>query len=321
MKARTYRMVMAVLVLLIMATLSFSAVSAQDTTAEIEVMVRDLVYDFEVPPYTCLGFTLEIDGAQGDEFLVAAYPVFGSNDTLIWSVAPDPRSTTDAGEIVAWATVTSDYESSLWDLSEGNGVWLCTNDWDFPLPAGEATTDGQPSYDFYYLLEITNISTGQTWNTHTADDPGYIRYTRNPTEVRVSGMQFDLEASYEGQPGSMAYFTVELFGYQGADIRVALFVRDAATDELVMARKGDSLYTGPNGEITSQDVVSVGYEHTLWSPVLEDGDFFHLFLPDAVFPQADLTWYPEINIWDENTGELLLSWAFYDTEVTFTWGG
>ncbi|MBC8098211.1 MAG: trypsin-like peptidase domain-containing protein [Armatimonadetes bacterium] len=174
-------------------------------------------------------------------------------------------------------TTSSDWGTNFLDnstLDQGDNFEFEVQPGDYDIRLDDC--DDEPLDDARDIAVTANTEIVYDRDGIVADSAPSEEQSDPTLEVIVQDIEYDVEIEGEDEAGIKVYAYIRATGYEGVDLRAALFYYDTDGEPLSGENANDESQT-PSGNLTVQTVITPEYGDTEW-------DGFWFWMPYSAFP-------------------------------------
>lgn len=256
-------------------TVNFPIDSDRQTASQsLSIDITSIEYDVATDDGGEIGFkvhtTINAVGYLGQELRAAVFYDYADGTPVSCENMSEADCDPD-GNLTVQAVLTPSFEDTIWD------------DYWFWIPYSGLPDGLSGTVDFQV---IANIGVNGAPILEVASDPEPVRIAFGgggqvtPTSdltIDITSMEFDVPGDRSAENGVKTYVDFGATGYQGVEIRVALFFYWEDGTPIACPQATDNYYCSPAGGLTVQEVVTPSYDASEWT-----GYWMHV--PYSAFP-------------------------------------
>jgi hypothetical protein len=281
----------------------------QGGSQSLSIDITSIEYDVAVDDGGELGFkvhtTINAVGYMGQDIRAGVFYYFADGTPV--SCENMAESDCDPnGNLTVQAVLTPSFEDTIWD------------DYWFWVPYSGMPDGLSGRVNFEVIANVGPDGAGVLENT-SEPEPVVIEFSGGQVtpdsdlKIDITSMEFDVAGDRSSESGVKTYVDFSATGYQGVEIRVALFFYWADGTPILCPVNVDDYYCTPDGSLTVQEVVTPSYEASEWN-----GYWMHV--PYSAFPtglRGTQPGYVIANIAVNGTGEMNNPSAQYNFDLFY----
>lgn len=282
----------------------------QGGSQRLSIDITSIEYDVAVEDGGELGFKVHTSvnavGFLGQNVRAAIFYYFADGTPV--SCENMAQSDCDPeGNLTVQAVLTPSFEDTIWD------------DYWFWVPYS-GMPDGLSGRVNFQVIANVGPDGASVLETASEPEPVVINFSGggqvtpdNALTIDITSMEFDVAGDRSSEMGVKTFVDFTATGYQGVEIRVALFFYWADGTPIPCPVGRDDYYCTPDGSLTVQEVRTPSYEASEWT-----GYWMHV--PYSAFPtglRGTQSGYVVANIAVNGSGEMNNPSAQYNFDLFY----